>query len=274
MSEGWIKVHREYTNSDLWKSEKFTKGQAWLDMNVNANHAPGSFWVRGVEIKVLRGQLGMSETTMSKRWTWSRNKVRRFLKWLESKQLIKQQKNHITSIISITNYHMEQKREQDTIQQAEQQTIQQKDSKRYTNKNEKNLKNEKNNKLNAKPENPKSKEYYRLLALGITFSVLRCFYLKNQEGQSLVNAWNAWEQINPSNGQAKKIIEAAANQAKFNKVANVPNLDTWLYEKYYGLTIDAAMSDWLFVEQYCWISCDKKTFDCDKCGKLWVKVTV
>jgi hypothetical protein len=95
--------------------------------------------IRGNIIKIQRGQLGWSEITMSDRWSWSRNKVRRFLNWLETKQQIIQQKTAQTSITTIVNYEEYQL----PIQQTEQQTIQQKDSRRYTtNKDKKEKKNE------------------------------------------------------------------------------------------------------------------------------------
>lgn len=124
--------------NDMWFAEPFTKGQAWIDLFANANHEAGSFWVRGNEVKIERGQIGWSELTMCKRWCWSKNKVRRFLNWLETEQQIKQQKSFITSIITIVNYDIYQ----GDIDKTEQQTKQQKDSRRYTNKNDKNDKEE------------------------------------------------------------------------------------------------------------------------------------
>jgi len=133
MKQGWIKVYRQIENSDLYFSEPFTKWQAWMDLVIFANHQDGSFWVRGVEVKLKRGQIGWSELTMAKRWRWSKNKVRRFLNYLETEQQISQQKlAKITTIITVTNY---------SRYQTEQQTIQQKDNRRYTNKNDKNDKN-------------------------------------------------------------------------------------------------------------------------------------
>lgn len=104
MDNGWVKLHRKFFNDPLWLAETFTKGQAWADLFGNANHKPRKRWIRGVEISLARGQIGWSEVTMSKRWKWSRNKVRRFLKWLELSQQIEQQKNTVTSVITILNY--------------------------------------------------------------------------------------------------------------------------------------------------------------------------
>lgn len=134
--DGWIKLHRKLSDNPLWTLEPFTKGQAWADLLLIANHKDGQISVRGNIIPVKRGQVGWSEVKLAERWHWSRNKVRRYLKHLETEQQIEQQKNSVTSIITIANYDLYQ----ETEQQKGQQTIQQKDSRRYTNKNDKNEK--------------------------------------------------------------------------------------------------------------------------------------
>src|SRR3972149_348858 len=102
---GWVKLDRGLFEKSLWLKEKFTWGQAWVDLFANANYKDGCFWVRGNEVVILRGQIGWSEVTMAKRWRWSRNKVRRYLKWLEAEQQIEQQKDRfLTTIITIVNY--------------------------------------------------------------------------------------------------------------------------------------------------------------------------
>ena len=136
MSQGWIKTHRELLNSDLWLSEKFTRGQAWLEWIGLANHKTGFIIVRGNKIPIQRGQVGWSEVRLSERWGWSRNKVRRFLYELKTEQQIEQQKNYLSSVITITDYEIHQS----NGQQTEQQMRQQKDSRRNTNKNGKNEK--------------------------------------------------------------------------------------------------------------------------------------
>lgn len=104
MDRGWFKIYRRLTESDFWVSEPFTKPQAWVDLIALANHKPGTVWIRGVEIYVDRGQTARSELTLAKRWKWSRNKVRKFLKWLKKEQQIEHQKTNVTSLISIVNY--------------------------------------------------------------------------------------------------------------------------------------------------------------------------
>lgn len=131
---GWVRLYRKIEDNFLWFSEPFTKAQAWIDLFLNANHQDSKISIRGNTVTIKRGQLGWSEITMGKRWKWSKNKVRRFLKLLETEQQIIQQKDrYITTIITIINYE-EHQSDSKTIQQ----TIQQKDSRRYINKNDKN----------------------------------------------------------------------------------------------------------------------------------------
>lgn len=144
MYQGYIKLWRKLQDNSLWKQEKFTRGQAWIDLILLANHKPSKIMIRGIEISIERGQLAYSELTLAKRWKWSRGKVRRFLSYLSQKtvQQIKQETNNITSIITILNYESYQGNEQQMEHQVVHQTVQQTDTKRYTNNNVKNVKND------------------------------------------------------------------------------------------------------------------------------------
>lgn len=102
--KGYALIHRKFSESHLWLSEKFTRGQAWVDMILLANSEDGFIRSNGMKIIIERGQLGWSEIRLSARWGWSRGKVRRFLNELETVQQIVQQKNTRSSIITIVNY--------------------------------------------------------------------------------------------------------------------------------------------------------------------------
>jgi hypothetical protein len=142
----FVKLARSIESHDLWLSEPFTRGQAWVDLILKANHRDGSIFVRGVMVPVLRGQVGMSEVKLAERWGWSRGKVKRFLKQLEAMGQIVQQTDNRTSIITLLNYEKFQARTSAKGAASgtadEQQTIQQTDSRRYTNKKDKNLRRE------------------------------------------------------------------------------------------------------------------------------------
>lgn len=135
---GWVSLHRQIQENELYFLEPFTKAQAWIDLILNANHKENIVSIRGNVIKIKRGQIGWSELTMAKRWKWSKNKVRRFLKYLETIQQIEQQKDRfITTIITILNYD---KYQNDTADDKAER--QQKDSRRYINNNDNNENND------------------------------------------------------------------------------------------------------------------------------------
>lgn len=102
--QGWIKLHRKIEQNDLWLSEPFTKGQAWVDIILLANHKRQVLFKRGIKVVINRGEVGWSEDALAHRWKWSRGKVRRFLKYLKTVQQIEQQKSHTLSRIIILNY--------------------------------------------------------------------------------------------------------------------------------------------------------------------------
>lgn len=145
--QGWVKLHRSLADNEMWMAEPFTYGQAWVDLLIHANHYPKTIFIRNIEVELDRGQLGWSEVTMSKRWKWSRGKVRRYLGMLEKRGMIEQQKTQVTSIISVCNYSSYQDNKQQTEQPTEQQAEQPTDSTMTADgtqsKNEKNDKNEK-----------------------------------------------------------------------------------------------------------------------------------
>lgn len=143
MSEGWIKLHRQIQDNPIWCAEPFTHGQAWVDLLLEANHDEGMFLVRGNKVVVPRGFIGKSEETLARKWKWSRGKVRRFLKHLETVQQIVQHKSSVLSLIEVKNYNLYQSSSTDNSTTdgttERQQTVQQTD----TNKKNKNVKNEK-----------------------------------------------------------------------------------------------------------------------------------
>lgn len=97
-------VNRYLLSSRRWLSEKFTRGQAWVDMFGLANHKDSFVRVRGMKVIVLRGQLGWSQESLAARWKWSRGKVKRFLNELENDGDIVQQTDNKKTIVSINKY--------------------------------------------------------------------------------------------------------------------------------------------------------------------------
>lgn len=108
MSTGWIKVHRSLVEHDLWLSEPFTRGQAWVDLLLLANHKSGSIRRRGIKVNVRRGEVGMSLRELAGRWKWSLGKVQRYFEELKADTQIHYrtdtEKVSVTNLISLTNY--------------------------------------------------------------------------------------------------------------------------------------------------------------------------
>ncbi len=109
---GWFTLSRELLNDKMWLAERFSKGQAWADLIGLAMFKDGEIEVRGCLINIDRGQVGYSQESLAKRWKWSRNKVKRFLNYLETAQQITQHNEHINkylkTVITITNYDLYQ----------------------------------------------------------------------------------------------------------------------------------------------------------------------
>ena len=139
---GWVKIHRSLINNCYWLEEPFTRGQAWIDLILLANHKPGHIRKRGILVEIGRGQVGHGQQTLADRWKWSRGKVIRFLRELEVKQQVVQQKTNVTTVISLVNYEKYQHKEtpnntanktpSDTA--GEQQTVPEQEGKEYLKK--------------------------------------------------------------------------------------------------------------------------------------------
>lgn len=101
---GWLKLHRQLQDNPLWLSEPFSRGQAWVDLMMLANYRDGYIRVRGRRVDVQAGCVARSQNTLATRWQWSRGKVIRFLKELESDGQISQETGHDFNVITICNY--------------------------------------------------------------------------------------------------------------------------------------------------------------------------
>ena len=105
---GWIKLHRCIQDNPAWNSEPFTRGQAWIDLILIANHQNGIIRRRGIKVSVKRGEVAYGYRTLADRWKWSIGKVQRFMDELKSDNQIHfrtdTEKIRVTSLIVITNY--------------------------------------------------------------------------------------------------------------------------------------------------------------------------
>ncbi len=107
-AEGWIKLHRPIQDHWLWEDKPFSKGQAWIDLLILANHADNKFLLGNELILVERGSFITSEYKLSERWGWPKSKVRRFLELLEKDGMIEKKSNQKRTTINIENYSVYQ----------------------------------------------------------------------------------------------------------------------------------------------------------------------
>ena len=103
-NHGYISVHRKIQTHWLWEDKPFSKGQAFVDMLMKANHKANKFPFKNNIILVERGQFIRTERHLSDDWGWSRTKIRSFLKMLQEDSMIVQKKDQGVSVVTICNY--------------------------------------------------------------------------------------------------------------------------------------------------------------------------
>lgn len=102
--EGWIKLSRQIQDHWLWKDEPFSKGQAWIDLLMLANWEDRKTAYKGKVITCKRGDVNLSITALAKRWNWSRDKTRDFLKLLESDGMVTTKTTTHRTTVTIEKY--------------------------------------------------------------------------------------------------------------------------------------------------------------------------
>lgn len=101
---GFIKLHRQIMDNPVWEDKPFSKGQAWIDLLMLANFAPGDALIKGKIIHLEEGQLIRSLDTLASRWGWSVKKVRNFLYTIQNQKMATTQGTPQGTLITIENY--------------------------------------------------------------------------------------------------------------------------------------------------------------------------
>jgi hypothetical protein len=125
MSHGFIKLPREFMASRLWLAERFTRGQALLDLYGLANHAHSTIFIHGIQVDLRPGQLAWAQSSLSKRWRWNRRTTARFFRGLEVTREIHISVSRLTTITTMLHWKEWQESTQRSAQQSAQQTAQQ-----------------------------------------------------------------------------------------------------------------------------------------------------
>ena len=104
MKQGWISVHRQLQDHWLWEDKPFSKGLAWIDILMLANHADNKFLLGNELVEVKAGSFITSELKLAERWGWSKTKVRAFLALLQKDSMIQKKSDRKKTTIIVENY--------------------------------------------------------------------------------------------------------------------------------------------------------------------------
>lgn len=105
MQQGWITLHRSLLDNFLWQDKPFTKGQAWVDLLLNANHEDKKIMFDGSVVEVKRGEKITSIRQLSERWGWSTTKTKKFLNVLQSEKMLTYFSNSKKTTYTVVNYN-------------------------------------------------------------------------------------------------------------------------------------------------------------------------
>ncbi len=104
----WVRLDRSLTNHPIWVRERFTRGQAWVDLILRASYKDHVALQGSRPIQVKRGQVLTSQVDLAARWKWDRETVHRFLQALESLKMATTETSKATdtgyTLITLTNY--------------------------------------------------------------------------------------------------------------------------------------------------------------------------
>lgn len=179
MKEGYIKLHRQLQDCWIWTEDRFSRGQAWVDMILMANHSDKKVIFKEGIITVERGQFITSIRKLADRWQWSVNTVRKFLTILESDGMITRESNSKRTVICITQYEkyqgFEGKRRTLTDTPSDTPSEHQVIHEVITNNNDNNVKNDKNDKEPLEEAIERFKKHRQKIKAPMTDYALKLF---------------------------------------------------------------------------------------------------
>lgn len=109
MIKGWISIHRKILECDIWaNNEPFDMRSAWIDLLLLANHEDVEIVFDYEPFTVKRGQFLTSVRKLGARWSWSKNRVLKYLRLLESLNMIERHSNNQRTLITIVKYDIYQ----------------------------------------------------------------------------------------------------------------------------------------------------------------------
>ncbi len=106
--KGWISLYRSIQDHWLWREKPFSKGQAWMDLLLSANHQDKKIVFDSNLIEVKRGQFITSIRKLCDRWGWSNSKVKKFLELLQGDGMLTYKSDTKKTTINIEKYELYQ----------------------------------------------------------------------------------------------------------------------------------------------------------------------
>lgn len=107
MAKGYILVHRSLWEHWIWLSAKHT--QRWLDIIYLAHWENRTIDFGSKKLELRRGQFVTTTRILMLRWKTNGDTVRRFLRLLESNNMIVCKRNRDMTIITVCNYNKYQR---------------------------------------------------------------------------------------------------------------------------------------------------------------------
>jgi DNA-binding transcriptional regulator YhcF (GntR family) len=151
MSEGWIKLHRQWLQNPIAQRPYY--GHLWVTLLLKASHKKSEFIWNNKKRTLRPGQLVTGRKKLSEQTGIPESTVERILTYLEGEQQIEQQKTNKFRIITVKNWEKYQ-----GCEKANSGT----DSKWTTNEQQADTyKNDKNVKNNKKKESKPSKRFQK-----------------------------------------------------------------------------------------------------------------
>ena len=158
-NKGWIKLFRSVTDNPMWNEKPFSRGQAWIDILLMANHEDRYVG----NIKVEAGSFITSMQKLAERWGWSRSAVIRYMNRTQTEHMVILKADSKRTLVSIVNWSSYQSDRTQTELKADTKRAQT-ELKADTNKNKeqrtKNFFTPKPNKFNQFQERDRSKKDY------------------------------------------------------------------------------------------------------------------
>ncbi len=119
--KGFLGIARVFFNNPIWTEERtFSKAEAWLDLIQMARWQiqPEKRFINGISVTIKRGQLIGSRRYLGEKWGWDKNKVSRFIKYLENENMIRCSETQAGTGIELINYDRYNKTAQEMGQET------------------------------------------------------------------------------------------------------------------------------------------------------------